>query len=447
MKIRMIIPITGNNFLNFILTNTNCFLHLSTFFIIEILKIGNLIIYFKLVILLNKTKCINNIKKIDEPIAFVLGRYVTGGLGAVRCLGREKIPVVWLDSDPKQYGFYSKYCNGIFCPDSKSDQKDYINCLIDIGTNLKHKGVLFPVRDIEVYTILKHRSQLEKSFHLPMANIDITEKLLNKSLFYKTLEKLGYAHAKTFFPENLSDVEQISKKIVYPCILKPYYSADFALDFKIKLFKADSQDQLIQFYKKANSRNHKVIIQEIIPGNAKCMHGFNAYFDKDNNPNGSFMYRRIREWPHEMGNGCFIESVNIPEIEEIVTSLIKKMKYYGIVDAEIRKDPRDNEFKLIEINPRCWMQSGLPAKCGANLPHIAYLDSIGEKFEKPDKIKQNVKWLFISEDIRSSIKSILNNELSILEWIRSYRGEKEYSIFAIDDPVPFFLSLIPFYFR
>lgn len=398
-------------------------------------------------IVLTKIRNIKNIKKIDKPIAFVLGRYVTGGLGAVRCLGRERVPVLWLDSGSKQFGFHSKYCTGIICPDPKSNPKEYIDFLLNLGMKLKHKGVLFPVRDIEVYTMLKYRSQLEEYFHIPMANLEIAEKLLNKNLFYKTLKKLGISHPKTYFPKDISEVEEISNKIVYPCILKPFHSAVFVLDFKTKLFKANSKEQLIQLYKKALSRNHEVIIQEIIPGNARCMHGFNAYYDKNYKPNGSFMYRRIREWPHEMGNGCFIESVKIPEIEEIVTPLIKEIKYYGIVDAEVRKDPRDSEFKLIEINSRCWMQSSLPAKCGANLPYIAYLDTIGKKFEKPNVIKDNVKWLFISEDIRSSVKSILKRELSILEWIKSYRGEKEYSILAIDDPIPFFLSFLPFYLR
>ena len=60
-------------------------------------------------------------------------------------------------------------------------------------------------------------------------------------------------------------------------------------------------------------------------------------------------------------------------------------------------------------------------------------------------IKENVKWLFMSEDIHSSMKSIFKGELSIFKWIKSYQGDKEYSILALDDIIPFFYSLIPFY--
>jgi len=93
------------------------------------------------------------------------------------------------------------------------------------------------------------------------------------------------------------------------------------------------------------------------------------------------MYRRIREWPHCYGNGCMIESIVEPELEEITTKLVKKIGYHGIVDAEFKKDLKDNKFKIIEINPRCWMQNGFPTSCGINFPYMAYMDAIGKKFE------------------------------------------------------------------
>ena len=395
---------------------------------------------------LNKENTIKNfIENTEEPIAFVLGKYITSGLGAVRCFGRAKVPILWLDSSSKHVGFHSKYCKGMICPNPINNTNKYIDCLLNIGSKLRKKGVLFPVRDIEVKNILRFRSQLEKYFHIPMANLEISEILFNKNLFYKSLEKLNITHAKTYFPSNTSDIEKVGKEINYPCILKPFHSASFSLEFNTKAFIANNSNQLIHLYKKSLSKNHQVVIQEIIPGNVRNMYGLNAYYDKTFSPNGVFMYRRIREWPHGLGNGCYIESVKIPELEKIITPLIKNIKYFGIIDAEVRKDPSDNEFKLIEINSRCWMQCSLPARCGINIPYFAYLDAIGKNLEKPKEILENVKWLFMWEDIRSSLKSIIKRDLSFLDWIRSYKGEKEYSIFAKDDIKPFLYSLIPFY--
>ena len=169
------------------------------------------------------------------------------------------------------------------------------------------------------------------------------------------------------------------------------------------------------------------------------MYGFNAYYDKNHSSNSVFMYRRIREWPHDFGNGCLIESINVPELEDTVNSLIKKIRYHGIVDAEFRKDPRDNMFKLIEINARCWMQCSLPARCGVNIPYIAYMMTIGKKIEKPIKSDEKTKWIYMPDDFRSAFKSIKDKELSFGQWIFSYYGKKEYAIFSWEDPMPFFV--------
>lgn len=378
----------------------------------------------------------------QEPVAFILGRYTTTGMGIVRCLKQKKVPVIWIDSKPKHVGLYSRYCKGLVSPSPRDDPDIYIDFLLQIGEKLNHKGVLLPIRDIEVAIILKNRLKLEKFYHIQMADLSVTEKLLNKYIFHKILEELKIEGPKTYFPKSLSEVEKICKKITYPCILKPYHSGIFFLDFKIKLFKAESEEQLVQYYKKAQSRKHEVLIQEIIPGNARNMYGLNAYYDKTISSNGVFIYRRIREWPHEFGNGCYIEQVNVPELEPIINRLIKKIGYYGIVDAEFKKDPRDGKFKLIEINPRCWMQVCFPAICGINYPCIAYLDAIGKKFEKPIINNKNIKYLFMIQDFLSSYKSIKKGELSIRDWINSYKGKKVYAIFCWNDPVPLFAFII-----
>ncbi len=377
---------------------------------------------------------------IDEPIAVILGKYATTGLGVSRCFGEKKIPVLWFDSNSKQVGFLSKYCKGVVCPHPKNNEKEYVDFLLSVGEKLNHKGILFPTGDIEVSAILKHRVKLERYYHIPMTDLKVTEILLNKQKFYQTLEKQGILHPRTFFPDDVSELESISKEARYPCIVKPVHSESFRLEFNTKFFKAESSQELIQEYRKVISKKQEVVIQEIIPGDAKHMCGFNAYYNKNFTPNGVFMYRRIREWPPVSGNGVLIENVGLPELEEIITPLVKKIKYYGIVDAEFKKDPRSGMFNLIEINPRCWMQVGLPLICDVNLPYIAYLDALGKDVKNITPKKEHSKWVFMFQDIPSSLRDMLNGDLSIKKWINSYKGKKAYAIFAWTDPVPFLLG-------
>lgn len=385
------------------------------------------------------------LKNTDEPIALVLGRYMTLALGVLRSLAKKNIPLFVLDPMSKPISSFSKYYKGTLCPHPKHDEKKYIEFLLEFGEKLNTKAVIIPVGDIEVSVILRNKSKLEKYYKFYSSDFDIVEKFLNKRLFYKTIEKHGISHPKTYILNNESDAEETSKKIDYPCILKPVYSDYFRSDFRTKLFKVDSKEELIKKYKTAAERNHEVVTQEIIPGGVRYHYGCDVYYDKNQQPNGVFMYRRIREWPHSFGNGCFIESVQVPELEEITTELVKKVGYHGIVDAEFKKDPRDNKFKIIEINPRYWMQNSFPIRCGINFPYMAYMDAIGRDFEKQVFNGKHVKWLYMFEDLSSSLKSIRKKEISLNDWINSYKGEREYAIFSWDDPLPSFAMIMNLY--
>ena len=381
------------------------------------------------------------IKQSDKPLAFVLGKYMTTGLGVCRCLGSVKIPVIWLDSSSKQIGFSSKYCIGKKCPDPQDSEKEYIDMLLEIGEKLGIKAILFPIGDIEVYSLLKNKKVLEKYFLYPMADLDVTDNFLNKRLFYNSLEELNIEYPKTFFPKKISDLKEIEKKISYPCFIKPSYSASFVVDFKTKMFFVKNSNQLNNYFKKAKSKNHDIMIQEIIPGDSNHIYGFNGYFDKKSKLNGCFTSRRIREWPTKAGCACFVEEFDVPELVEILDKIIKKIKYFGIIDSDFKKDPRDGKFKLLDINPRFWMQISLPARCGINLPYISYMETLGKNVKKISSSKKNIKWIFMIDDIRSARYSISKGDISITNWLSSLIGKKEYAIFNINDPLPL-LSLI-----
>ena len=383
----------------------------------------------------------DSIRRMNKPVAFILGKYITTGLGVTRNLGEKKIPVLWIDYNPLQAGFLSKYCHGILSSDPKKSEKKFIDLLMLIGEELKDKGVLFPIGDTEVFTILKNEKKLKQYYNIPIAGYKKTKILLNKKIFYSELKKLNITHPKTYMPDDISDLKKIGKKINYPCIVKPKNSEYFRDAFNKKFFLAESKEQLIKKYKKAISKDQDVLIQEKIPGDARCMYGLNAYFDKNFNSYGMFIYRRIREWPPGSGNGVLIEKSMGKEFEEIVTGLIKAIKFFGILDAEFKIDPRNKKTNLIEINPRCWMQISFPSKYGLNLPYIAYLDAIGKKIKGTKMHDNKIKWVFGYHDILAAFHEMKKHELSFLEWMSTYKGKKQYAIFDWKDPLPFFRYL------
>jgi predicted ATP-grasp superfamily ATP-dependent carboligase len=301
------------------------------------------------------------------------------------------------------------------------------------------KAVLFPTGDTETLALLRHRSKLEPYYHFTTADYNTVHSLINKQHFYQLLEKYQIPHPRTFFPKDEQDAKTVSTQLSYPCIIKPVYTTYFRLEFHTKLFVASSPDELLSLFKKAHEKKHEMMLQEIIPGGADTMFGYNAYYDRTCVPHGMFMYQRIREWPLGFGNGCCIQQAQEPLLEQITTSLMQKLGYYGIVDAEFKRDPRDGTFHFIEINPRIWMQNSFPSRFGINHPLLAYLDAIGKPLDDqpPHNPDKNIKWVYLLEDMQSAHANITSGELSLRTWIHTYNLRNEYALFTWDDPLPF----------
>lgn len=379
------------------------------------------------------------IKNKNKPIAVVLNLGGTG-LGVIRSLGRRGIPVIGLDSSFFGVGFFSRYCKSIVCPDPETKEAEYIDFLLSIGEQLNIKGVLIPTGDVEVLAISKYRDKLEKYYKFPMAKLALIEKLVNKRKFYEMLEKLDVPYPKTYFPNDVSDIKEISKEITYPYVVKPIFSTNFGKEFSAKVFKVNSAEELVKAYNKATSSGHEVMIQDVIHGSDANIYGFCSYFNCKSEPLGTFIYKKIRGYPEGFGLCSFVESVFEPKIVKLATQLLQSINYHGISEVEFKKDQRDDTFKIIEINARTWGENSLAAKCGVDLSYMAYMDAIGKEVEKVISWKEGVKWLYMFNDTLSAFERISKDELSIIKWIISLRGEKEYAIFTQDDPLPFFIS-------
>lgn len=381
---------------------------------------------------------LNNFK--GTPPALILGQYATSNLGVIHSLATYHIPTIVLDSR-QQSTFFSRYTLGIQSPNPLLSEREYIGFLLKLGQQIPAKAVLIPTGDTETLLLAKYSDELSPYFLSTSAPYDLLNTLINKQSLFKLLEQYHIPHPQTFIIDPGSNLTQASKDVLYPCILKPVYPSRFRQDFPIKCFRVSSPDQFLTQVGKATDKGHAMIAQEIIPGNAEAMHGFNAYFDKSGGMHGPFMYQRIREWPPRFGNGCYLRQVHEPVLEQMTSALLKPLKYHGIVDVEFRRDPRDGQFKFIEINPRIWMQCNFPASLGCNHSYLAYVDALGLPLPQAEaQTDTSLRWVFPAEDIQSALASIRQGSLSFREWLAAYRPSNIYAGFSWDDPFPWVIA-------
>jgi D-aspartate ligase len=379
----------------------------------------------------------------DRPVAVVIGVGDSNGCGIIRSLGRCGIPVIGLDPSRMAVGLVSRYCRGRRCPDpQKGSEESFIRFLLDIGQRQTSKAVLFPLReDLEVI-VLKHRERLEKYYRFTLSSLDTVEKIMDKEKFYRLLENTDIPFPKTYYANSEDEIEKISAKMAYPCIVKPTRSMEFGKAFGVKVFVANSSQELRQAINQATRRGFQVVIQELIPGRDSDLYVFTGYYDHNSNLAAAFTFAKVRQYPTGFGVGTLCRSVGVPEIVENTTKFLHMIKYSGIVDADYKRDARDGRFMLIEINARPGNQNALATRCGVNLPYVAYMDAIGQGVAIPVADKREVKWLSLINDLRSASNGLFKRQLTLRDWVRSLQGEMVFAVFAWDDPLPFLMQLV-----
>lgn len=201
----------------------------------------------------------------SRPKAFVLGM-TPNGLGVVRSLGRQGVPVIAI-CPYKVPTMFSKYCESKVSPDVEGEKEKFLEFLLNIGRRLDQPGILFPTGDAYVHFVSENRELLTEYYKLAMPDKDTMRKLLNKKTQYMLAENLGIPLPKIFYPANFEQLKEIGKKINYPAVIKSLHSVEWRKKFGVKkLIYVTSNEELFEAYKEIQDLNIEVMIQEAILG-------------------------------------------------------------------------------------------------------------------------------------------------------------------------------------
>jgi predicted ATP-grasp superfamily ATP-dependent carboligase len=323
----------------------------------------------------------------------------------------------------------------------KWSDEDYIEFLLNLGRRTEEKCVIIPTNDSSVLKLSRYKKDLEQYFFLPIPEIDAVEKLVNKRGFYEFLNQISLPFPKTYFVDHIPELTSIGKEINYPYIIKPYYSHLFVKELNTKCFFIDSHQKLNQTVQELEREQLDAFIQEIIPGDEH--YSLLTYFNRESIPYATCGWQKISQDPPLFGNSSVLcRSEWREEPINLALQALQKIKYYGIAEPEFKKDPRDNEYKFLEINSRISIPNALPAGCGADITYIAYLDTIGQYRDNPGLPQSGILWVDEINYPRVFTKQILKREKSILDIIKSLKGKKVYATADWKDPLPLIFSII-----
>lgn len=368
------------------------------------------------------------------------------GLAIARSLGRRGIPVCILD-DQHSISKYSRYTRRVLRVKDLRDEQNTIDSVLEAGHRYDLRDwVLFPTRDETVVAFSRHRERLAEFFRVTTPDWETIRWAWDKNNTYKLATQLGVPAPRTWNVQSAEELPALFSKL--PLAIKPAIKENFFYATGAKAWRAETPEQLRDLFEAAAKRINinEIMIQEIIPGYGACQVSYCTFF-RDGAAHGSLVAKRLRQHPREFGRAAsYVETAELPEVEELSLRFLRAINFYGIAELEFKQDPRDQQYKLLDVNARAWGFHALGRAAGVDFPYLLFADQLNLDV-KSCKGRPGVGWLRLLTDSPISFLEMLRGRLGLSSYIQSIRRTKVESVFCPEDPLPFAAEfvLLPYF--
>jgi predicted ATP-grasp superfamily ATP-dependent carboligase len=369
--------------------------------------------------------------------AVVLGGYVNGYSIALE-LHEKNIENIALVQYGKQLAGYSNLFNTKLSVDKTSG-----TLLLALQKLSKEFGylVLFPTDDLFIENLYSIREKIEDFAFLPFNPGNIIS-ASDKAVQYQFCEKLGVPYPKSVELKNINDVPDLANRLRLPIIIKPNKREDL----KIKVFRSVTissenelsthQESLKTYFEKGVS----FLASEIVPGHTNgTIYAYVGYRSpKTKTILNEWIGRKLTQYPDDYG--VFSSASN--EAPEIIRAhgqaLLNGMDLYGICEPEFKYDPRDGDYKLMEINLRSMMWHRVGNLSGVFLQQTQWLDALGKTVPKYEQSTKLVHFSYLKHEV---VNLVLRKGYFRLFKQNLYKGdENRLAMFTKGDLKPFIID-------
>lgn len=356
------------------------------------------------------------------------------GLSNTRAIGEAGYPVYVIDKG-NCLARYSRYCKKYYrCPDYDSDE--LADFLVGLAKKENLSGwVLLPSNDHAVLTLSRNRERLLDHFRFTIPGTDVIMNIYDKSKLLRLAAECRVPIPNTYY---LNSADADISSLSYPILTKGKMGLSFyqATGKKVHLAqnKQELKSQIENISKVYPVEN--LFHQELIPFDGKNKTVSFTAFCIEGQIKTHWIGVKLREHPIRFGTATFAWSIECHELLKPSQKIMERLKFTGVCEIEYLKDPRDGQYKLIEINARTWLWVGLARACGVDFAKIAFHYLTGKDEEYPEDYVKGISWLNYLTDTIFAMKAIQKKQLTLKAYLESMKGRKVHAIWSSNDIRP-----------
>ena len=376
----------------------------------------------------------------STPVILLGGR--ENALSATRTFGRlgARVMVVGYKGD---FALRSRYCSRghEISPDDCFDQACRAQLLENSDTAWSG-SVVFPCSDEAIEFVANYDAALRERYILEPATPRQRLLFLDKRATLKLAAEAGIPAPKYWDISTPSDIENLPEDIVFPVLVKPVNSAAFTAIFKQKLFIVHDDETLKEKAVLALAHQLDVMIVEMIPGPDTLLSSYYTYITSSGERLYDFTKKIIRRHPENQGAACCHETEELPATAKQGLKFFEFAKLRGMGNIEFKKDERDGQLKIIEVNARFTAALEHAARAEAPLDLIAYAYLTNQRPPEIKSVRNGIRYWYPLRDFAAARRLRKAGRLSWIGWLSDVLPKKSVNpYFAWDDLGPVQMTL------
>ena len=333
--------------------------------------------------------------KTSKGLAVLLASAASGGtIAAVRELGRKSHSVAVLTSGALSASSWSNFATRSYPAPQEKESQLFLERLLAIGAS--HPGqILLPTSDETAWLYTLHADELKAFFRLYQPSIETIGRILDKRLLGESSLKAGISILPSWWPSGVNDVVELAETLPYPILIKPRTHVHRIRDDKgVVVYSAR---ELIDQYRNVINRETfrsadspfisapLPLLQQFVEVRDEGVISVTGFIDSSAELFVTRCSAKIFQRLGPAGVGiCFESLPHMPSLSESVRRLCMELRYFGIFEAEFVRF--NNDWALIDFNPRLFSQVAMDIRRGMPLPLLACLGAAGHTDELRDAV-------------------------------------------------------------
>jgi len=321
----------------------------------------------------------------DKKVAAVIVGGELNGLGVVRSVARQRIPIIAVDTLSSRAALWSRHARSRLVRSLTGPE--FVEDMIQLGGEFDRPPVLLLTAEEAVHSVSENRDELSKWFRFRLPADENVKILSSKADFHDFALLHDFPVPRAAILECKSDIGLLDQ-LRFPCVLKP--------DDKRSVLSG-SKERAVRVGSLMDAREHAnamlatpggVVAQEWIEGAESNIYFTLFYRGADGHVVATFTGRKLSCYPRDVGSTavCVAAPEARERLEPMTLAFAERAGMEGMGSMEYKWD--DNYKKFVMIEPtvgRTDWQEEIATLCGVNIPLAAYRYELGLPVV-PDKV-------------------------------------------------------------